>query len=149
MTPRYEVQPIINYADGKVVNFRVTEWETDSRIATCYDEDNAKFIVYALNRLEELERELAAALKAKERRERSADDLVLSIRELERALERADVQVQLATRAKEEAERDAQRYRWLQHQSCGNAYGKLDGEDCYLQLNPRDMDAAIDEAMKK
>jgi hypothetical protein len=44
--------------------------------------------------------------------------------------------------------RDAARYRWLQSQACGNAHEK-DGdiEKCYLELNPRDMDAAIDAAL--
>lgn len=41
--------------------------------------------------------------------------------------------------------KDAARYRWLQQQECGNVCGKGGpDEDCYLQLNPRDMDAAID-----
>lgn len=43
-------------------------------------------------------------------------------------------------------ERDAERYRWLQHQRCGNVCS-ADGEDCYLNLNPRDLDAAIDAAL--
>jgi len=45
---------------------------------------------------------------------------------------------------------DAERYRWLQSQGCDNAYGKVGtDEDCYLQLNPRDMDAAIDAARSR
>ena len=47
-----------------------------------------------------------------------------------------------------DAARDAARYRWLSAQECGNVCGKGGpDEDCYLQLNPRDMDAAIDAAM--
>ena len=42
--------------------------------------------------------------------------------------------------------KDAARYRWLQSQTCGNAKSKSADEDCYLQLNSRDMDAAIDSA---
>jgi hypothetical protein len=43
--------------------------------------------------------------------------------------------------------RDAQRYRWLQsNRGCGNELVPSD-EGCYLQLNPRDMDAAIDAAI--
>ena len=52
-------------------------------------------------------------------------------------------------RAKLEDARDAARYRWLQSQGCGNAYGKVGtDEDCYLQLSPQDMDAAIDAAIE-
>jgi len=50
--PRYEVQRI---TDGKQygahVEFRVTDKRTDSRIATCYVQENAEFIVAALNAL--------------------------------------------------------------------------------------------------
>lgn len=48
--PRYEVQRI---TDGKKfgahVEFRVTDKLNDSRIATCYVQENAEFIVAALN----------------------------------------------------------------------------------------------------
>lgn len=41
--------------------------------------------------------------------------------------------------------KDAARYRFLQRTTCGNtAGGKGSDEECYLSLNPRDMDAAID-----
>lgn len=74
-TPRYEVQRIAGRQSAlhdEVVNFRVTDKTTDSRIATCYDEENANFIVSALN-------ELAATLKAKEGAERDVEQLKQSI----------------------------------------------------------------------
>lgn len=44
--------------------------------------------------------------------------------------------------------KDAARYRFLQRTPCGNtAGGKGSDEECYLSLNPRDMDAAIDSAI--
>lgn len=50
--PRYEAQRI---TDGKQygahVEFRITDKKTDSRIATCYVQENAEFIVAALNAL--------------------------------------------------------------------------------------------------
>lgn len=67
-TPRYEVQRIAGRQSAlhdEVVNFRVTDKATDSRIATCYLEENADLIVAALNslaamtkRAEELDAEL-------------------------------------------------------------------------------------------
>lgn len=43
---------------------------------------------------------------------------------------------------------DAKRYRFLQRTTCGNtAGGKGSDEECYLSLNPKDMDAAIDAAL--
>lgn len=40
---------------------------------------------------------------------------------------------------------EAARYRWLQNKGCGNVSTE---EECYLDLNPRDMDMAIDAAME-
>lgn len=69
------------------------------------------------------------AERAKEGRDRDVDELVLRVGELERAIERADVQVQQATKAKEEAER-------------------LLAEYSKYEVDHRDQ-TAIDEAMKK
>ena len=44
---RFEVQKIDSDTDG--VNYRVTDIRTDSRIATCYLEDNANLVCDALN----------------------------------------------------------------------------------------------------
>lgn len=44
---RYSVQTINSKTDGK--NYRVTDNTTDSRIATCYIEENAELICKALN----------------------------------------------------------------------------------------------------
>ena len=45
--------------------------------------------------------------------------------------------------------KDAARYRYLQRRSCGNATGgKGSDEECYLSLNPRDLDAAIDSHLE-
>lgn len=50
-----------------------------------------------------------------------------------------------APRPEEATTKDAERYRFLQRTSCGNtAGGKGSDEECYLSLNPRDMDMAID-----
>jgi uncharacterized protein YbcC (UPF0753/DUF2309 family) len=46
-TPRYEVQRIVER--GGNASFRVTDKTSDSRIATCYIEENARFIVEVLN----------------------------------------------------------------------------------------------------
>lgn len=42
--------------------------------------------------------------------------------------------------------KDAERYRWLQHQGCRAVHVSTD-EDCYLMLCPSDLDAAIDTAL--
>jgi hypothetical protein len=52
----------------------------------------------------------------------------------------------LTVSARGDIERDAARYRWLQQQRCLQDGTPL-SESCYLDLNPRDMDGAIDAAL--
>ena len=47
MDDLYHVQVLID-ANGQA-SFRITETSTDSRVATCYTLDNAKFVCRALN----------------------------------------------------------------------------------------------------
>lgn len=45
----YEVQKITK-SDGQIENYRVTHIATDSRVATCFDKDNAQMVCDALNK---------------------------------------------------------------------------------------------------
>jgi len=57
--PRYQVQTVFDGAPekpGRPTHFRITDTQTDSRLATCYLEENAVFIVTALNLVELLNR---------------------------------------------------------------------------------------------
>ena len=102
-TPRWEVQEI-NGSDGH--NYRITDTLSDSRLATCYDAWNADYLVDQLNRVESLERELAAANEARERAEKNLQDcsaiLCLSANQVDEMFRRAQKAESRAAKAAEE-----------------------------------------------
>lgn len=100
----------------------------------------------------QLERELAAALKAKE--ELCDERLRARTAALEAGYDGGDLAeiIRDLKRAKEEAERDAHRYQWLKKtRSYVQEWGKQTPPRvnlCGFGANGTDLDAAIDEAMK-
>ncbi len=63
---RYSIQYIESDVDGN--NYRITDNNTDSRVATCYVKANAELVCEALNALEESRRSIANILNVNDKK---------------------------------------------------------------------------------